>query len=395
MYQQIPAARSVTKQQATLTGNGSEMSFKAADFTWERGGPSRRPLVIHRLNIIFEGTFTIATTAVDALDVWRMVRNIMLVQADGVKRVNGVDGWAMKPAMREKAGGGWKVIEHNDLSAATYTNKRLKFPIELWGQGQYAPRDLSLPTELFGELTFEGAATGTTGICAAGGTLTITAASWTVEAEMKEVDYIPWNPTDEIRVVKFGQNTDAPISCGVGGARIASVLLMRPCSGGTGGGSLTLADLTSVHIEGIYQAGKYKTRAELIDAYAQSIGEEPGAIATDPGIFVSANQLTAGGVLPILWTTPDFRVHRGPVLNSFLVRTQQASALSDLVAVVRLVKPRNPELGAFWEKVYKGTPISWTVRTRDRTRRRLTDWAQNELDYLPLKANLSAARRQG
>lgn len=346
-------------------------------------GPDGFPYYIRAFNVHAEVQVdTDGSASVDAPDWWRFIDTVSIVQMDGVHRVNQLRGDQLRVALEEKCGVlGLK--EHPDI-AVSQTNavRRLTFRVEFGSDLLYDGDDYELPVDLFARIELTSALGTADGLAVAGGVITFDSIVWRVEAEVVQHDYLLWPSVDELVAVPFA-GTSPELAVDINARPMGLSLHSR----GAGGGA-SLANLTTVHIPGIFTE-PLKRDPDLLEHFVASRRIATGVAATDQGAYRVSSVFTTGRACPVLWAHPHEKVWTGSVVERLTIKTVQASAISGLHAIFRKGLPKNVGVAdALARKYNQGRPLPWRVKTRDKTRRDPAAWKPANRAYLPMVAPL-------
>jgi hypothetical protein len=343
-------------------------------------GPNGYPLYIREL--VAHAAFqldTAAATVVEGPDWWRAMDRISIVQLDGVKRVNELRGDQLRVALEIKCGVEC-LKEHADLAASqTDATRKLTFNVSMVSALVFDGDDYELAADNFARIEWTSAVLTADGFSVSGGTITLDDATWHWNAHCIERDRLLWNAVDELIALPFPAS-GAELETQLNGRLLDLTLHQRAADGGG-----SMANMTSVHLPGIFnEALTYDP--DLREAYAKDRRISAGVDATDPGVHRVNSMVTEGRAVPVLWSTDRLKAWSGWVIGNLTIKTVQAVAITNLVALVRRGLPRNPAVSkALAVKYNGGQALAWKVKSAGKTRTNPRSWNKKFRAYLAME----------
>jgi hypothetical protein len=344
-------------------------------------GPNGYPLYVREfVGHVDIQVDTAAATVIEGPDWWRVIDRISILQLDGVKRINELRGDQLRVGLEIKCGVEC-LKEHADMAASqTNATRKLTFNVPMVSALLFDGDDYELAADNFHRIEWTSAVLTADGFAISGGTITLDAATWHWNAHCVERDRLLWNSVDEIIALPFPAS-GAELETQLNGRLFDLTLHQRAADGGG-----SMANLTSVHLPGLWsEALKYDP--DLREAYAKDRRIAAGVDATDPGVHRVNSLVTEGRAAPVLWATDRLKSWSGWIVGNLTIKTVQASAISNLVAIVRRGLPRNAAVSRSLAIKYNGgKAIAWKVKSAGKTRTGPRMWNKKFRAYLPMEA---------
>jgi hypothetical protein len=347
-----------------------------------RRGRNGQRLVIDGFFLIADcADITVAGTAVQGEDVWRVWQHIGVEQIDGRLRwdADGDDSRAMCYLLD----GQQHVQEYADIGIAANQNLKFMGYIPMTKRFVHAGTDFAMPVEAFKQLVVKGADLGTSGdgIGISGGTVTFTTVTYYVIAKCHEEKFIGLKSEDVVNV--HGASSTSLIRV-ISGGRLQDMTIRA--KGASGGASL--ANLTDVRLANLWSQAEL--REDLIERYQHDRGASNlnstigGTIRSDPHV------LATPFACPVLWAD-GARVLDGPLTSEINVLT--TNSVASLRAVCRTVVPRSDTVKSTINRFYGLSDADYRVDTHGKTKRAQSAWSAEDLKFLPLKARDKSIER--
>jgi hypothetical protein len=349
---------------------GSTLRFNS----WiPRRGPLGGRVVIDGFELIADFTdINITTTAVQGADLWRAFKRIQIEQAGGALRWNlrGDESRAMCYLLE----GPQRVREVAD--SATTADQAIRVAVYIPMERRFAvePRDFSMPVDLFQELRLECA--DVTELDDDGGTVTIDACNYSVIAWCHEEFNVKVGPFDMVMATSLPST--AGLTIPIAGRLHDLAFYARGTSGGA-----SVANFTDVRIDNVLPVAI--SRLDLLGAYQRDRRNATNLASAD-GSQVRMDPYLNGKGVPVLWTTERSSVFDGALLDQAVIYT--TNSVASLLALYRVVKPRDPQVVAAIQSRYGLSADSWRVKTKSKSKRARDRWSPEQEAFLPLVAPL-------
>jgi hypothetical protein len=338
-----------------------------------RRGPNGGRAVIDGFELVADiADINVATTAIQGADLWRAFKRIQIEQAGGAMRWNlrGDESRAMCYLLE----GANRVREFADSGTTTDQAMRIGVYIPMEKHFTVEPRDFSLPAELLSELRIECA--DVTELDDDGGTVTLDSASYYVIAWCHEEFSVRVTPYDLVTATPFPSVNG--LSIPINGRLHDLAFYAR----GTAGGG-TVATFTDVRIDSVIPVAI--SRLDLLGKY-QRDRQNPTNLASADGGQVRMDPFVNTKGVPVMWTTARTSVFDGPLLDQAIVYT--TNAVANLLALYRIVKPRDPNVVAAVAERHGLANAAWRVKTKGKSKRGRDRWPAEQEAFLPLVAPL-------
>lgn len=338
-----------------------------------RRGPNGGRNVIDGFELVADiADINVATTAVQGVDLWRAFKRVQIEQAGGALRWNlrGDESRAMCYLLE----GPHRVREIADSAVANDQAIRVAVYIPLERHFAVDPRDFSMAAEVFNELRIECA--DVTELDDDGGTVTIDSASYYVIAWCHEEFSVKISPHDLIAATAFPSTSGMNLP--VNGRLHDLAFFAR----GTAGGAST-ANFTDVRIDHLIPVPISKN--DILGQYQRDRRNATNLQSADGG-QVRMDPFLSGKGVPILWTTEKTSAFDGPLLDQAIIYT--TNTVANLLALYRVVKPRDAMVAAAVMERHGLTEGSFRVKTRGKSKRARNKWSPEQEAFLPLVAPL-------
>lgn len=340
-----------------------------------RRGPMGGRVVIDGFELIVDATdLTVAGTAVEGEDVYRIWKRIKVQQVGGRERWN-LTGDESRVALYHLEGAE-RVREHADIAIAANQSLTFSCYIPMSKRFLKRPIDTALPAELFHQLVIECGDTGEIGV--GGGTVTIAAATYRVVARTHEEFEVELKAEDEVKAQLF-TNTGG-VTLKVGGRLQDLVVFARGANGGA-----AMANFTSVRIPELLPDATVRDaelqRPFLRDRFNVENGTTDGASIR--------NEPVAGDLaVPIIWCDADTSVFDGPIMDDVALFT--VNTVASCIAIFRAVKPRSGDVETGVSHAWGLPPAAFRMKTVGKSKRNPAQWdhRKDERAYMPMKAPL-------
>jgi hypothetical protein len=338
-----------------------------------RRGPNGGRLMIDGLELIAAFTdINVATTAIQGADLWRAFKRIQIEQAGGQLRWNlrGDESRTMCYLLE----GADRVREFADSATTNDQAITVSVYIPLEKQFGVEGRDFSLAAELLSEVRIECA--DVTELDDSGGTVTIDACNYSIIAWCHEDFTVKVGPTDLVGAVTLPST--AGLTLPVNGRLHELVFFARGTSGGA-----SMANFTDVRIDNVMPVAM--SRVDLLGAYERDRFNADNLDTTDGG-RVRQDPVNNSKAVAVLWSTRRTSVFDGPILDQAVVYL--TNSVSNVIALYRIVRPRDPAVVAAVEQRHGINPADWRVKTAAKTKRGRDRWPAEQEAFLPLVAPL-------
>ncbi len=334
-----------------------------------RTGPNGRRLVIDTFWLVFDATaLTVAGTAVEGEDVYRVFKRIEVEQVGGRKRWN-LRGDETRLALYQLLPSN-RVPEFADIAIAAGQAIQARIPIPMAKHYGKRGRDFALPAELLAKVTIEAASLSEVGV--GGGTVSAVTATYYIIAECHEEESVELHAEDEVRSQPFTNTSGGQLV--VQGKLQALGIFARGASGGA-----SLANFTDIRIDQMLPDTFAK--ADLTDLFAAKRGCARNLQSTDGGA-VRNNPFTLATPLaiPVLWEDEETRVFDGPAKDEVTVR--MTNTVADTIAVMRVVTPKSEAVARAVSSRHGIARGDWSMKTKKGSRKRQASWARRGGDAL-------------
>jgi hypothetical protein len=338
-----------------------------------RRGPNGGRLMIDGLELVAALTdINVATTAIQGADLWRAFKRIQIEQAGGALRWNlrGDESRLMCYLLE----GASRVREFADSATTNDQSITVSVYIPLEKQFAVEGRDYALAAELLSEVRIECA--DVTELDDSGGTVTIDAANYYVIAWCHEDFTVKVGPHDVIGAISLPST--AGLTLPVNGRLHELAFFAR---GTTGGASM--ANFTDVRID--YLLPVAMTKADLIGQYERD-RKNADNLASADGDRVRMDPFNASKGVPVLWSTDRTSCFDGAILDQAVIYC--TNSVSSVIALYRIVKPRDPAVVAAVEQRHGISPSEWRVKTAAKTKRSRERWPPEQEAFMPLVSPL-------
>jgi len=322
-------------------------------------GPNGLRNVIDRLEMVAAfSDVTLAGTACEGEDVWRVIERVVVAQQDGTERIN-LQGDELR-VYDYLSMGADRVPEYADIAVAANQALTFSFPLPLEQRFARRPKDYSMPAELLKEVRFTCPKTDATGIGVAGGTVTIAAATFYVLAICHEEGSVEQKVNDSVYSVAFPSTSGVTLK--VGGRLHGLAFFARAANGGAS----LVSTFTDVRIDRYLQEPLLRT-PDLVQSYMMSHGAALNDPGTDGG-GVHNDPFSQNRAVPVFWTDEDTSPFDGDLIDEALVRTSMTQ--SSMLAVVRAVLPESENIMRAIERKHGIHPSEWRAKTISKGRNR-------------------------
>jgi len=367
---EMPPVRST----AQTFSAGNPLHFKGFVPARERG----KRVVIDGVTVTISiADFNVATTAIQGEDLYRFIKRVRIEQIDGVTRYN-LRGDELRAALYEQLGPDG-VNEYADTSVANDQTAEIAIYIPFSKPFSYSPGDFAMPADVLKQITVECGDLSELGV--SGGTVTVDSAEVYVIAHCHLDKSVIMYAVDSWESTEFQNTANVQL---VPHGRLADLFVFkRGASGGT-----ALTNLTSVRIDnpGIMPS-ELDRNPDLVEAFLRARGDTK--TGTTLGAVRSPSPFANDKACPVLWHTARMR-NFDPVLADVVdLKTTQASAISDLIAIHRTIQPRSQRLEGAVMRAYGLGAGAFRVKSRDKTKRAITAWPEVYRPYLPLSGPLN------
>lgn len=340
-----------------------------------RGGRN----VIDGFEVVAEMTdITVAGTAVEGEDAYRVWKRLRVEQVGGIVRWN-LRGDESRVAMYHLEGAE-RVREHADIAIAANQNLTFSAYIPMSKRFSKRPADFALPADLLHKVSIECGDVAEIGV--GGGTVTITAGRYYVIAHCHEEFDVELKCEDEVKAAPF-PSTDG-ITLKVGGRLQDLAVFARGANGGA-----AMANFTDVRIEELIPVALTRDaelqRPFLRDRYNVENGTTDGASIR--------NEPVAGDLaVPVIYTDEDVSPFDGPIMDDAIVYT--TNTVASCIAIYRVVKPLSGQVAQGVLNAYGLSASDFRVKTEGKSKREAGRWTgrEDDLQYMPKKGPL---KRQG
>jgi hypothetical protein len=338
-----------------------------------RRGPNGGRAMIDGFELICDVTdLNVASTAIQGADLWRFFKRIQIEQAGGALRWNarGDESRALCYLLE----GPDRIREHADSATTNDQAFRVSVYIPMERQFAVEPRDFSLAAELLSELRIE--CGDVAELDDDGGTVTLDGASYSVIAWCHEEFAVRVCPYDLVAVTPFPST--AGMQLPVNGRLHDLAFYAR----GTAGGA-SLANFTDVRIDHLIPVAIHKN--DVLGKYQRDRRNSTNLASADGG-QVRMDPFLSGKAIPVLWATERTSVFDGPIIDQAVIYT--TNSVANLLALHRVVKPRDPNVVAAVAERHGLQNAAWRVKTRAKTKRGRERWPAEQEAFMPLVAPL-------
>jgi hypothetical protein len=336
-----------------------------------RRGPSGGRNVIDGFEITIDvADLDVSVAAIEGADLWRFFKRIQIEQAGGQLRWN-LRGDESRAACYLLEGPD-RIREFAD--AAIAADQVVKFSVYIPMERRYAvePRDFSLAAELLSEIRIE--CTDVTEFT--GSTVVMTGASYYVTAWCHEEFSVRICPYDVVSAMAFPSTTGLQLPVA---GRLHDLLFYAR---GTAGGA-SVANFTDTRID--YLIPVALARTDTLGQY-QRDRRNSSNLASADGSLVRMDPFLSSKAVPVLWCTERTSVFDGPLLDQAIINV--TNSVASLLAINRVVKPRDPSIVAAVMDRHGLKEESFRVKTKGKSKRGREKWSPEQEAFMPLVAPL-------
>lgn len=369
-----------SKQILWASGNG-ECVWKAGSFIPPRG-PSGGLLMVKRIVVHAVLNITVATATEAGADRYRFARNINVeLVGSSDKPYENITGDTLRTIGYSQLGPGSQ-FEHQDMAVAAAANYNFTAVVPLSHDWAYDPNDSAVPSEFLDKIRV-GMANATDMAAGSTSVLTINSGYYWLVAECYETQSIILNPISVWRQVDALTTSQVDHEIDLGGHLMDLFFFVPGASGGQ-----TLANLSKAGIQ-FLQDYKLLKDPTLKHIFARAREAESNLFSTT-GNPVTTNPFCASDTgtlraLAIRLTTGS-KTTDGPELAKATAKLELSAALPAAGRLVaRFVRPKSEAQRAIIEATHRASGDMWYVKTRDKSRRGLSQWPEDMRKYLPEK----------